>query len=395
MSKRVFIASAARTAIGSFNGSISDVSAVDLGITAVKGALERANMSDKTNLISETNLGCVYQAGLGQGAARQIAIGSGIPNTAAAVTTNILCGSGLFSVVQGARSIVCGDTSAFVAGGIENMSSSPYILPKGRNGFRMGHGEVLDTMIKDGLTDAFNDYHMGMTAENLADKYSISREEQDQFAFESQAKATKADNDGLFKDEIVPVIFKKRRKEVIFDQDEYIKKDCTIESLQKLRPAFKKDGTVTAGNASGINDGAAAVVIVDEDTLKSLGLTPLAEITGWGVSGCDPAIMGIGPVDAVKKALKMSGSSVSDIDLIEANEAFSAQAISVNKELGWDTNKVNVNGGAIALGHPVGASGARILTTLLFEMKRREVVNGLATLCVGGGMGIALQVKRA
>jgi acetyl-CoA C-acetyltransferase len=391
---RVFIASAARTAIGAFNGGFGKLSAAQLGAEAIKAAVERANLTGRVAEIAEVNMGCILQAGNGQGIARQAMIHAGIPQEVPAVTTNILCGSGLFSVIQSARAIKAGDGKIFVAGGTESMSNSPYVLPKARTGYRMGHGEVVDTMVKDGLWDAFNDYHMGITAENLAEKYSITREEQDQFALDSQMKAKAAMEKGLFKEEIVPVTVKVRRKEMVVDTDEHPKPETTIESLGKLRAAFKKDGTVTAGNASGINDGASAIVVVDEETMKSLGLEPLAEITGWGVSGVDPAIMGIGPVEAVRKTLAKTGSKLSEIDLIEANEAFAVQSLSVQKELEWEPAKVNVNGGAIALGHPIGASGARILTTLLYEMKRRDVKSGIATLCVGGGMGVAVQVNR-
>lgn len=391
---KIYIASACRTPIGNFQGMFSSTSAVKLGVSAVREALNRAGLEGRESEIEEVNLGCIYQAGQGQGVARQIAIHAGIPNTTPAVTSNILCGSGLFSVVQAVRAIRSGDVKAVVAGGAENMTMSPYLLPKGREGYRMGHAEIYDHMIYDGLTDAFNNYHMGMTAENLAEKYNISRLAQDEFAVASQNKAEKAQAEGRFEDEIVAVTVKKRREEVICATDEYIRKGATLEGMQKLRPAFKKDGSVTAGNASGINDGAAALVIVSEQQLKTLDVEPMAEIVGWGVSGCDPTIMGIGPVQAVKNALKVSGSSIDDLQLIEANEAFAAQSIAVNKELGWDTNKVNVNGGAIALGHPVGASGARILVTLLHEMKRSNLKEGLATLCVGGGMGVALQVRR-
>lgn len=394
MTKKVFIASACRTAIGSFQGMFANTSAVNLGVSAVREALNRAKLEGREIEVDEVNLGCIYQAAQGQGVARQVSIHAGIPNTTPAVTSNILCGSGLFSVVQAVRAIRSGDCHIIVAGGTENMTKAPYLLAKGREGYRMGHAEIHDHMIFDGLTDAFNNYHMGMTAENLAEKYEISREEQDKFAVDSQNKAEKAQNEGRFEDEIVAVSVKKRREEIVCDTDEYIRKGATFEGMQKLRAAFKKDGSVTAGNASGINDGAAAVVVVSEEKLAELGVEPLAEIVGWGVSGCEPSIMGIGPVQAVKNTLKVSGSSIEELELIEANEAFAAQSIAVNKELGWDTQKVNVNGGAIALGHPVGASGARILVTLLHEMKRSSKKEGLATLCVGGGMGVALQVRR-
>lgn len=394
MSKSVYIISASRTAIGSFQGMFQKTSAVDLGIATVKESLARAGIKDQSELVDEVNMGCIYQSGQGQGVSRQISLHSGIPKTVPAVTTNLLCGSGLFSVIQSIRAIVTGDARLCVAGGTENMTQAPFLLSRAREGYRLGHGEVYDSLLKDGLTDVFNDYHMGVTAENLAEKYSISREEQDAYALQSQHRAQAAIEAGRFQEEIIGVSVKKKGTVSVLERDEYPRLDCKIESLQKLRPAFKPDGTVTAGNASGINDGAASVVICDEETLKRLGTEPLAKITGWGVTGCDPAIMGIGPVEAVKKTLSMSGSKLSDIDLVEANEAFAAQTLSVSKELGWDSERVNVNGGAIALGHPVGASGARILVTLLYEMKRREVKSGIATLCVGGGMGVALQVER-
>lgn len=390
---KIYIVSACRTAIGSFQGMYSSLSGVDLGVHAVQGAVDRAGLKGQEDKIEELNLGCIYQAGQGQGVGRQVSIKAGIPNTTPAYTTNILCGSGLFTVIAIARSIRTGDAGIGVAGGTESMTNAPYLLTKGRQGYRMGHGQVFDSMISDGLTDAFNNYHMGVTAENLAKKYDISRAEQDEFALASQNKAEAAINTGKFEDEIVPVTVKSRKSETVCDKDEYPRLGCTIESLQKLRPAFDKEGSVTAGNASGINDGAAALVLANEEQVKALGLKPIAEIKGWGVSGCDPSIMGIGPVESVKKALKMSGSTLGEMELIEANEAFAAQSIAVTRELEWDLDKVNVNGGAIALGHPVGASGARILVTLLHEMKKRSNKKGLATLCVGGGMGVAVEVE--
>jgi acetyl-CoA C-acetyltransferase len=391
---RVFIASAARTPIGSFSGSLSKLNSVQLGVTAATEAIKRAGLEDKKDIFNEVIMGCVLQAGQGQGVARQVAIGSGLPVSVPAYTTNIICGSGLFSVIQATRNIRAGEGSAYLCGGTESMSNAPYLLPKARDGYRMGNGEIVDSMVNDGLFEVFNQYHMGVTAENIAEKFNITREEQDQFAYESQMKAKSAMENGKFKEEITPVTIKGRKGDTVVDVDEYPKGDTTIEKLAKLRPAFKKDGTVTAGNASGINDGAAALVVVDEATMKSLNMEPLAEITGWGVSGVEPEIMGVGPIKAVQIALQKSGSSISDLELIEANEAFAVQAIAVNRELGWNPEIINVNGGAIAMGHPIGASGARILTTLLYEMKRQNRKKGMATLCVGGGMGVALQVER-
>jgi acetyl-CoA C-acetyltransferase len=394
MTKRVFIASATRTAIGAFNGGLKSLKAQEIGSIAIKEAIRRANLTDKMDLISEVNLGCILQAGCGQGVARQAAIGAGIPITVPAVTTNILCGSGLYSIIAAARAIKAGEGDIYVSGGTESMTNAPYLLPKAREGYKMGHGEILDSMICDGLWEVFNNYHMGITAENLVEKYGISREEQDQFALQSQLKAKAAMEAGLFNEEITPVTIKSRKGETIVDKDEHPKPETTMETLTKLRPAFKKDGTVTAGNASGINDGAAALIIVSEAGLATLGVEPIAEIVSWGVSGTEPSIMGIGPVEAVRKSLKMSGTKLDEIDLIEANEAFAAQSIAVGRELEWNPEKVNVNGGAIALGHPIGASGARCMVTLIHEMKRRQVKSGIATLCVGGGMGVAMQIKR-
>ncbi|MDF2892206.1 MAG: acetyl-CoA acetyltransferase [Clostridia bacterium] len=345
-------------------------------------------------MVDETILGCILQSGQGQGVARQAAVKAGIPIEKPAMTINMICGSGLKAVQLAAQAIISGDCDVVVAGGTENMSQAPYVLRNARNGYRMGHGEIVDTMIHDALTDAFNNYHMGNTAENLADKYSISREEQDALAASSQNKAEAAIKEGKFKDEIVPVVISSKKGDVVVDTDEYPRAGTTVESLAKLRPAFKKDGTVTAGNASGINDGAAALVIMSADKAKELGLEVLGKIAGYASAGVDPSIMGIGPVPAVKKALERAKMELKDIDLIEANEAFAAQALSVSKELGFDMDRVNVNGGAIALGHPVGASGARILTTLLYEMKKRDAKHGLATLCIGGGMGTAVVIER-
>ncbi|MFA5479147.1 MAG: acetyl-CoA C-acetyltransferase [Candidatus Muiribacteriota bacterium] len=390
--KNVYICDATRTAIGSFGGGLSEVAAAELGRTVVKSILDKNNLSG--NEVDEVLMGCILQAGLGQNIARQAAVNAGIPADKTATTVNMVCGSGLRTVAMGAQSIICGDAEVIIAGGAENMSRAPYLLDKARTGYRMGHGQILDSMIYDGLTDIFNGYHMGITAENLADKYNVSKQEQDEFAVLSQNKAEKAQAEGKFSDEITPVMIPQRKGDPIkFDTDEYIKKGVKIESLQKVRPAFKKDGSVTAANASGINDGAAAVLLSGDEGLKKYNLKPMAKIVSYAWHGCAPEIMGIGPVEAVKLALKKAGWEHSELDLIEANEAFAVQAISVNKELGWDTSKVNVNGGAIALGHPVGASGTRILVTLIHEMKRRGVKKGLATLCIGGGMGIALCVE--
>ncbi|MDD3705165.1 MAG: acetyl-CoA C-acetyltransferase [Clostridiaceae bacterium] len=388
--REVVIASGARTAIGNFNGGLAGVSAVDLGVTAVKEAIKRAGITP--DMVDDTIMGCILQAGLGQGVARQVAVKSGIPVEKPAYTINMICGSGLRAVQVAAQQIISGECDIVVAGGTENMSAAPYLLKNARTGYRMGHGEIIDSMIYDSLTDIFNNYHMGVTAENLAEKYNITREEQDAFAASSQNKAEAAIKEGRFKDEIVPVVIPSKKGDTIFDTDEFPRAGVTAEALAKLRPAFKKDGTVTAGNASGINDGAAALVIMAAEKAEELGIKPLAKIVGYGSAGVDPSIMGIGPVTAVQKALKRANLKMEDIDLIEANEAFAAQSIAVARDLGFDMSKVNVNGGAIALGHPVGASGARILITLLYEMKKRNVKKGLATLCIGGGMGTALIV---
>ncbi|WP_066505103.1 acetyl-CoA C-acetyltransferase [Abyssisolibacter fermentans] len=391
--KEVVIASAVRTPIGSFNGALLNISPVKLGTVVIKEALKRANID--ASKIDEVFMGCILQAGHGQGVARQSAINAGIPVETPATTINMLCGSGLKSVSWAVQSILLGDNDIVVAGGVENMSQAPYVLDKARWGHRMGHGKIVDTMIKDALTDAFNDYHMGVTAENIADQWKISREEQDEFALQSQIRASKARAEGKFDDEIVPVEIPQRKgNPIIFDKDEYIKENSNIEKLGKLRPAFKKDGTVTAGNASGINDGAAALVIMSKEKADLLGIEPLATIVSYASAGVDPSIMGTGPIPASRKALEKAGLKVEDLDLIEANEAFAAQSIAVVKELGLDKENVNVNGGAIALGHPVGASGARILITLVHEMIKRESKYGLATLCIGGGMGEAVIVKR-
>ncbi|TFG84512.1 MAG: acetyl-CoA C-acetyltransferase [Spirochaetales bacterium] len=388
--KDVFILGAARTAIGSFSGGLASVSAVELGVIAVKAALERAGLGP--DRVDEVLLGCVLQAGLGQNMARQVLIKAGIPQERTAMTLNMVCGSGLRAVASAAQTIKAGDSNVVVAGGAENMSQAPYILRQARTGYRMGNGEIVDSMIYEGLTDVFSGYHMGITAENVAAKYGLSRAEQDAFSAASQNKAEKAIATGRFKDEIVPVAIPQRKGDpIVFDIDEFPRAGVTAEALGKLRPAFKPDGTVTAGNASGINDGAAALVVAGEDEAKSG--TPLARIVSYGWHGCDPAIMGIGPVEAVRLALKKAGWKLSDVDLIEANEAFAAQSLAVARELDFDMAKVNVNGGAIALGHPIGASGARILISLLHEMRKRKAGKGLATLCIGGGMGIAMCVE--
>ncbi len=391
--KEVVIVSAVRTPVGSFGGVFKNVSAVELGVIAVKEAIRQAGI--KPEDVNDVYMGCILQAGLGQGVARQVSVNAGIPVSVPATTINMLCGSGLRTVSLAAQTIMTGDNDIVVVGGTENMSRSPYVLNNARFGSRMGNDTMVDTMIEDALTDAFNNYHMGVTAENVAEKYGITREEQDIFAASSQNKAEKAIAEGKFKDEIVPVTIPQRKGDpVIVDTDEYPKKNVTAEGLGKLRPAFKNDGTVTAGNASGINDGAAALVVMSKEKADELGLTPLATIVSYGNGGVDPSIMGVGPVPATKNALSKTDLTIADMDLIEANEAFAAQALAVGKELEWDASKVNVNGGAIALGHPVGASGARILVTLLHEMKRRNSTYGLATLCIGGGMGTSVIVKR-
>lgn len=394
MTRKVVIASAARTPIGSYGGALKSVSAQDLGITAVKEAINRAGI--KPEDVDEMVFGCVLQAGLGQNVARQISIGAGIPKEKPAMTLNIVCGSGLRSVSLAAQMIMAGDSDIVVAGGTESMSNAPYLLTDERWGARMGDKKVVDEMIKDGLWDAFNDYHMGMTAENIVEKYGLTREEQDELAALSQNRAEKARAEGKFKDEIVPVEVKDRKGNVtVVDTDEHIREGVTAEGISKLRPAFKRDGgSVTAANASGLNDGSAALVVMSEEKAKELGVTPLATIVSYATEGVDPAIMGTGPIPTVRKALEKANLSLEDIDLIEANEAFAAQALSVIKDLGLNTDIVNVNGGAIALGHPVGASGARILTTLLYEMQKRDSKKGIATLCIGGGMGTAVVVER-
>ncbi len=387
----VVIASAARTPVGAFGGGLSGVPASYLGIVAIQEALKRAEVGPAE--VDEVILGQILIAGTGQNPARQAALGAGIPNEKTAYQINQLCGSGLRTVALGAQAIALGDSDIVVAGGQESMSQAPHVAHL-RNGTKMGDVKFIDTMIKDGLWCAFNGYHMGTTAENVAKKWQLTRDEQDAFAAASQQKAEAAQKAGTFAEEIVPVTIKTRKGEVVVDTDEYPKHGTTAESLARLRPAFDKEGTVTAGNASGINDGAAAMVLMSAETAASRGVTPLARIVSWATVGVDPAIMGTGPIPSSRKALEKAGWSVDDLDLIEANEAFAAQALAVNKDLGWDTAKVNVNGGAIALGHPIGASGARVLTTLLYEMRRRDAKKGLATLCIGGGMGIAMCVAR-
>lgn len=391
--KEVVIVSAARTAIGTFGGSLTPFSAVELGKIAAIEAIKRAGI--KPSDIDESIVGNILSAGEGQNLGRQVSIYAGIPETAPAMTINKLCGSGLRAVSMAAQFIMLGDADAVLAGGTESMSNAPYMLKKARFGQRMGNGEMIDSMISDGLTDAFNNYHMGITAENIAEQWEMSREEQDEFALKSQHKTEAAIKAGKFKDEIVPVEIPQRKKDpVIFDQDEFPRMGLTLEGLSKLRPAFKKDGTVTAGNASGINDGAAMLIVMSREKADALGLKPLAKILSYGNAALDPKIMGYGPVPATKIALARANMEISDIDLIEANEAFAAQSLAVTKDLNLDPTKVNVNGGAIALGHPIGASGARILTTLLYEMKRSNVSTGLATLCIGGGQGTSLIVEQ-
>lgn len=387
----VVITGAARTPVGAFLGSLSSVSASDLGEVAIKAALERAGVSPEE--VSEVIMGQILAAGGGQNPARQAAMGAGIPQEATAYGINQLCGSGLRAAALGYQAIMLGDSDIVVAGGQESMSQAPHVMNM-RNGTKMGSAEMLDTMIKDGLTDAFHGYHMGNTAENIAQRWQLTREEQDQFAVASQNKAEAAQNAGKFKDEIAPVTIKTRKGETVVEDDEYPKHGTTMESVGKLRAAFDKEGTVTAGNASGINDGAAAVVLMTADKAAERGAPVLARIKSWATAGVDPAIMGTGPIPASRAALEKAGWTVDDLDLIESNEAFAAQSCAVNKDMGWDTDKVNVNGGAIAIGHPIGASGARVLVTLLHEMQKRDAKKGLATLCIGGGMGVAMCVER-
>ncbi|MBS0250614.1 MAG: acetyl-CoA C-acetyltransferase [Proteobacteria bacterium] len=388
----IVIAGAARTPVGSFNGALASLPASKLGEIAIKAALQRANVP--AGDVSEVILGQVLTAAQGQGPARQASVGAGVPVDSPAWSINQICGSGLRAVALGMQQIQTGSASIVVAGGQESMSQSAHAAHM-RDGTKMGDMKLIDTMVKDGLWDAFNNYHMGTTAENVARQWQITREEQDKFAVASQNKAEAARKAGKFKDEIIPVTIKGRKGDTVVEQDEYIKDGVTYDSVAKLRPAFDpKEGTVTAANASGINDGAAVVVLMSAEEAKKRGIKPLARIVSWASTGVDPSIMGTGPISASKKALEKAGWSVNDLDLIEANEAFAAQAIAVNKGLGWDTEKVNVNGGAIAIGHPIGASGARILNTLVYEMQRRDAKKGLATLCIGGGMGVAMCVAR-
>ncbi|HWR45523.1 acetyl-CoA C-acetyltransferase [Sporomusa sp.] len=390
--REVVIAAALRTAIGTFNGALAPLSATELGSIVIRAALEKVNIAP--NAVDEVIMGNVLQAGLGQNPARQSALKAGLPVEVPAYTINKVCGSGLKAVNLAAQSIMAGDADIIVAGGMESMTNAPYLLEKARWGYRMGDSKLIDVMIRDGLWCATNDYHMGITAENIAAKYGITREEQDRLAAESQEKALKAIDSGAFAQEIVPVTIKGKKGDTIFATDEFPKRGTSVESLATLRTAFKKDGTVTAGNASGINDGAAALVVMSGEKAKALGIKPLARIAGYGSSGVDPAIMGMGPVPASQKALAKAGLTVADIDLFEANEAFAAQFLAVGKELGLQREKINVHGGATALGHPIGASGARILVTLLHAMQQREDKRGLATLCIGGGQGIATIVER-
>ena len=392
MARKVVLAGACRTTIGVMGGQFANTSAVELGTIVIKEALKRAGVSP--DQVDEVYMGNVIQAGNGQNPARQAAVHAGIPNEVPATTINVLCGSGLHCVNLAAKLIAAGDADIIVAGGMENMTMAPYMLRNGRYGYRMGNATIEDAMIKDGLTDAFHNYHMGITAENICEQWGLTREELDEFAAWSQNKCEKAMAEGKFKDEIVPVEVKKKKETILVDTDEGPRKGITKEGLAKLRPAFKKDGMVTAGNASGINDGAAALIVMSEEKAKELGVTPMATWIGGELAGCDPAIMGIGPVYSTRKVMKKLGMEIGDFDLIEANEAFAAQSVAVGKDLGFDLSKLNVNGGAIALGHPVGCSGARILVSLLYEMQKEDVHTGLATLCVGGGMGCSAVVKR-
>ncbi|TWI62960.1 acetyl-CoA C-acetyltransferase [Pseudoduganella lurida] len=388
----VVIVAAARTAVGKFGGSLAKIPAADLGAHVIKGLLAQTGIDP--NLISEVILGQVLTAGVGQNPGRQAIIKAGLPDAIPGYTINKVCGSGLKATFLGAQAIKAGDADIIIAGGQENMSAAPHVLNGSRDGFRMGDAKLTDTMIVDGLWDVYNQYHMGITAENVAKKYEISRAQQDEFALQSQLKAEAAQKAGKFKDEILPYEIVSKKGTTVFDTDEYVKPGSTLEGLQGLRPAFNKEGSVTAGNASGINDGAAAVVLMSASKARELGLKPLARIKAYASSGLDPAFMGMGPVPASKLALKKAGWSPQDLDLLEINEAFAAQACAVNQEMGWDTSKINVNGGAIAIGHPIGASGARILVTLLHEMVRRDAKKALASLCIGGGMGVALAVER-
>lgn len=392
--KEAVIVSAVRTAIGNYGGGLVKFSAVDLGVAAAKEAIKRAGINPAE--INESIIGNILSAGEGQNIARQVSINAGVPETAPAMTINKLCGSGLRAVSMAAQFIMLGDADVVLAGGTESMSNAPYLLEKARFGYKMGHNQLVDSMIKDGLTDAFNNYHMGLTAENIAEQWGISREEQDEFAFKSQQKTEAAQKNGRFKDEIVPIEIPQRKGDpVVFDTDEFPKNGVTLDKLTKLRPAFKKDGTVTAGNASGINDGASMLIIMSAEKAKELGVKPMAKIVSYANAALDPKIMGYGPVPATKAALQKANLGIEDMDLIEANEAFAAQSLAVAKDLNFNPEIVNVNGGAIALGHPIGASGARVLTTLLYEMKKRNAQKGLATLCIGGGQGISLIVENS
>ncbi len=392
MSKKVVLAGACRTAIGTMGGQLSTVPAAELGSIVIKEALKRAGVAPEQ--VDQVYMGCVIQAGQGQNVARQASIKAGLPIEVPAVTVNVVCGSGLNCVNMAAQMIQAGDADIVVAGGMENMSMAPYALKQARFGYRMGNNTMVDTMVNDALWDAFNDYHMGITAENVCEKYGITREELDKFAAWSQQKCEAAMKEGKFKDEIVPVEVKTKKATVVVDTDEGPRPGTTVEGIAKLRPAFKKDGIVTAANSSGINDGAAAIVVMSEEKAKELGVTPMATYIAGALGGVDPSIMGIGPVAATNKVMAKTGMKIDDFDLIEANEAFAAQSIAVQKDLGFKDEVLNVNGGAIALGHPVGASGCRILVTLLYEMQKRDAKTGLATLCIGGGMGCATVVKR-
>ncbi|MDR3326619.1 MAG: acetyl-CoA C-acetyltransferase [Prevotellaceae bacterium] len=392
MNKEVVIVSAARTPVGSFNGSLSGFSAVEIGVIAAKEAIKRAGIAPE--MIDETIAGNVLGAGLGQNVARQVAIHAGVPVSSPAMTLNIVCGSGLRAVSLAAQIIQTGDADVILCGGTESMTNAPYLLPNARNGYRMGDGQIVDSMIKDGLTEAFSNVHMGVTAENIAEKWNISRQEQDEFALQSQTRCEAAQKAGKFADEIVKVeIPQKKGEPKIFDMDEFPRHGTTLEALSKLKPAFKKEGTVTAGNASGINDGAAFLVLMSKEKADALALKPLARIKAYGTAGLDPQIMGYGPVYATQKALKSASMKIEDIELVEANEAFASQSIAVVKDLKLNPEIVNVNGGAIAIGHPIGASGARIFISLIYEMKRRNAKNGLATLCIGGGQGTAVIIE--
>ena len=390
--REVVIVSACRTPIGAFGGSLKNVSAADLGAITVKEAVKRAGIAPE--MVEEVVYGNVLQAGLGQNVARQVSIKAGLPVETTAVTVNIVCGSGLKTVAMAAQAIKAGDADIIVAGGTENMSLAPYVIPSARWGARMNNGKIVDAMVNDGLWDAFNQYHMGITAENVVEQWGLTREQQDEFAVRSQNLAEAAIKEGKFKDEIVPVVIPNKKGDIIFDTDEYPKFGATLEKMAKLKPAFKKDGTVTAANASGINDGATALVVMAKDKAEELGLTWLCEVVSYATGGVDPSIMGVGPIVSFTKAMNKAGMTIDDIDLIEANEAFAAQSLAVARDLKFDINKVNVNGGAIALGHPIGCSGARILVTLIYEMMKRDAKTGMATLCIGGGQGQTLIVKR-